>query len=151
MKHVEEMLSRIVRADALDMAGAAALLGVMFHVAIQPIEFELIMFHFMATYVFAFTLLVYAFGFMKASLCTTSFTTGLLSGMALYRVALHRCRRFPGPFSAKITRFYAAKLSAKDVQYYKELAKMHQQYGDFVRTGNTNLVAKRFCSNTEQK
>ncbi|OAK99635.1 cytochrome P450 [Phaeosphaeriaceae sp. SRC1lsM3a] len=135
MKHVEEMLSRIVRADALDMAGAAALLGVMFHVAIQPIEFELIMFHFMATYVFAFTLLVYAFGFMKASLCTTSFTTGLLSSMALYRVALHRCRRFPGPFSAKITRFYAAKLSAKDVQYYKELAKMHQQYGDFVRTG----------------
>lgn len=135
MEHMGQLLDRIASGNTLDIAGATGLLGVLFHVAIQPFEFEIFMFHFMAASVFGFALLVYAFGFAKASICTVSFNTGLLGSITLYRVALHRCRKFPGPFAAKITRFYAAKLSAKDVQYYKELAKMHHQYGDFVRTG----------------
>ncbi|KAH7389742.1 cytochrome P450 67 [Phaeosphaeria sp. MPI-PUGE-AT-0046c] len=143
MEYVGQILGRIARGDTLDMAGAATLLGVMFHVAIQPIEFEFIMFHFMAASVVAFTILAYVYGFVKASLCAAGFNTGLLSSIALYRVAFHRCRRFPGPFAAKLTRFYAAKLSAKDVKYYKELARMHHQYGDFVRTGPREISILR--------
>jgi hypothetical protein len=135
MEYVGQTLIRLACGDAFDMALSAALLGVTFHLAIQPIEFEFIMFHFMAVSVIAFSTLVYAFGFGKASLCAASFNMGLLGSIALYRVALHRCKKFPGPFAAKLTRFYAAKLSAKDVKYYKELAKMHHHYGDFVRTG----------------
>jgi hypothetical protein len=143
MEHMGQMLDRIAGGNALDMAGATGLLGILFHVAIQPLEFEFVMFHFMAASVFGFTLLTYAFGFAKASICAASFNAGLLGSITLYRVALHRCRKFPGPFAAKITRFYAARLSAKDVQYYKELAKMHHQYGDFVRTGMAHSGLKQ--------
>jgi hypothetical protein len=116
-------------------AGAAALLGVLFHLWVCQIEFELIMFHFMAASVLAFTGMTFAFGFAKALLFAASFDAAVLTSIAVYRLVFHRCRKFPGPVGAKLTRFYAANLSAKNVQYYKELAKMHSQYGDFVRTG----------------
>jgi hypothetical protein len=116
-------------------AGAAALLGVLFHLFVCQIEFELIMFHFMAASLFAFAGMILTFGFVKASLFAASFDAAVLTSIAIYRLVFHRCRKFPGPVGAKLTRFYAANLSAKNVQYYKELAKMHSQYGDFVRTG----------------
>lgn len=135
----------VAQADVFHTAGAAALLGVLFHLSIRKIEFELIMFHFMGFSILAFFGMMYALiqagkysalgAFARASLCASSFNIGLLTSIGIYRSLFHRCRKFPGPFSAKLTRFYAAKLSAKDVQYYKELAKMHCIYGDFVRTG----------------
>jgi hypothetical protein len=114
---------------------AAVLFGIVFHLSIRPFEFELIMFHFMVASTLAFFGLFYVFGLMKALIFATSFSTGLLASITLYRLAFHRCRKFPGPTAAKISKFYAARLSAKNVQYYKELEKMHEQYGDFVRTG----------------
>jgi hypothetical protein len=115
--------------------GAAALLGVLFHLSIRPIEFERIMYHFMVTSALAILGMVHEPGILRAVLFATSFNTALLTSITAYRLAFHRCCRFPGPIGSKISKFYAAKLSAKSVQYYKELAKMHEQYGDFVRTG----------------
>jgi hypothetical protein len=124
-------------------AGASALLGVMFHLCIQAIDFELVMFHYMAFSTFVFLGIVYVAGFLNAVLLATSFNTGLLSSMAVYRIFLHRCREFPGPVGAKLTKFYAMRLSAKDTQYYKELASMHNQYGDIVRTGPREISVLR--------
>lgn len=128
-------INHIAEGDTISGAGAASLLGVLFHLSIRPVEFEFIMFHFMAAYVFTFIALIIAIGFVKASLFASCFNAGTLSSIAVYRILFHRCKKFPGPFGAKLSRFYAASLSAKDVKYYKELAKMHEQYGDFVRTG----------------
>jgi hypothetical protein len=139
MNFVSEALKGVAHGNVSYGAGAAALCGVLFHLSIRPIEFEFIMFHFMAAFAFTFSLLVYAFGFGKALLFAGSFNTAVLSSIAVYRLVFHRCGKFPGPFSAKLTRFYAASLSAKNVQYYKELAKMHEQYGDFVRTGECSV------------
>lgn len=116
-------------------AGSGALFGVLFHLAIQPVEFELYMFHFMAAYIITFLLSIYTLGFTTPFVFATTFNTGLLGSIAFYRLLLHRCRKFPGPVAAKFTRFYAARLSARNVQYYKELANLHGLYGDFVRTG----------------
>lgn len=135
MDFTTHALNRIAEGETIRGAGAASLLGVMFHFTIRPVEFEFIMFHFMAAYVVAFIVLIIAIGFVKASLFASCFNIGTLSSIAVYRVFFHRCKKFPGPFGAKLSRFYAASLSAKDVKYYKELAKMHAQYGDFVRTG----------------
>lgn len=103
------------------------------------------MYHFMAISSASFLGLIYAIvqiddqslsgAFLRATIFATSFNTALLLSIATYRLVFHRCRNFPGPLPAKISRFYAAYLSAKDVQYFKELAKVHAQYGDFVRTG----------------
>jgi hypothetical protein len=129
-----------VHGNALLTAGSGALFGVMFHLAIQPIELELYMFHFMAAYAVTFALSVYTLGFTTPFLFAATFNTGLLGSIAFYRLVLHRCRKFPGPVAAKLTRFYAASLSAKNVQYYKELASLHAQYGDFVRTGKQTFT-----------
>jgi hypothetical protein len=125
----------VAQADVSHGAGAAVLFGILFHLSIRRIEFEFVMYHFMAVSALTFFGMIYAFGLVKASLFAGSFNTGVLSSIAVYRLVFHRCRKFPGPLGAKLTRFYAAKLSAKDLMYYKELAKMHGQYGDFVRTG----------------
>jgi hypothetical protein len=135
MDFVSKIFKKAVQGDAFHGAGVAITLGVLFHLAIRPFEFEFIMYHFMAASVLVFSLLVHAFGVVKASLFAGCFNTGLLASIAVYRLAFHRCRNFPGPVAARLTRFYAASLSARNVQYYKELANMHAQYGDFVRTG----------------
>lgn len=125
--------------------GSAALLGFSFHQAIRHVEFELYMYHYMAISTTSFLGLIYTFvslydhslsgAVLRATLFATSFNTAVLLSIAVYRLVFHRCRNFPGPLLAKISRFYAAYLSAKDVQYFKELARVHAQYGDFVRTG----------------
>jgi hypothetical protein len=117
------------------IAGSGALFGTLFHLAIQPVEFELYMFHFMAAYAITFLLSIYTLGFTTPFVFSSTFNIGVLGSIAFYRLLLHRCKKFPGPLAAKLTRFYAARLSAKNVQYYKELANLHGQYGDFVRTG----------------
>lgn len=63
------------------------------------------------------------------------FIAGIFTSMTIYRLFFHRIRNFPGPFWAKITRFYALGLSSKNDQYPRELRKLHEKYGDFVRTG----------------
>jgi hypothetical protein len=138
-----DALHEFAQGHVSHMVGAATLLGIMFHLSIFQIEFEFIMFHFMAAFAFAFALLVYVLGFVKALVFTASFNTGLLCSIAIYRLAFHRCKKFPGPLPAKLTRFYAASLSAKNVQYYKELANMHEHYGDFVRTGKPPCIEPR--------
>jgi hypothetical protein len=76
-------------------------------------------------------------GLGRVSLIAISFNTGLISSMSIYRLFFHRLHHFPGPFGAKLTRFYDASLAAKNVQYNVEIRKLHEQYGDFVRTGKS--------------
>ncbi|KAF1347461.1 putative benzoate 4-monooxygenase cytochrome P450 [Lizonia empirigonia] len=139
--------------NASSTAGSAGLLGILFHQLIRNVEFELYMYHFMALSLSSFLGLIYAFAqiegrslssaFLQAAVFATSFNAAVLTSIAIYRLIFHRCRKFPGPLPAKISRFYAAYLSAKDVQYFKELAKVHAQYGDFVRTGPREISVLR--------
>ncbi|KAL1961494.1 hypothetical protein VTN77DRAFT_1673 [Rasamsonia byssochlamydoides] len=77
------------------------------------------------------------------SVLAVSFNTGLILSIGVYRLFFHRLRRFPGPFWAKLTRFADAAKAAKNVQYNVEVAKMHKQYGDFIRTGPRELCIVR--------
>jgi hypothetical protein len=131
-----------MHSSALSTAASGAVFGILFHQAIRPIEFEFYMFHFMAAYVVTFLLSVITLGFTTSVLFAVSFNTSLLLSIGVYRLVFHRCHKFPGPVAAKLTRLYAASLSAKNVQYYKELANLHAQYGDFVRTGTYSASAQ---------
>ncbi|KAJ5263364.1 cytochrome P450 [Penicillium angulare] len=64
---------------------------------------------------------------------------GVYSSMLLYRGALHRLNRFPGPIFARLSNFYVTFLSAKNFRLYEETEKLHQKYGDYVRIGPTEL------------
>ncbi|KAF2736158.1 cytochrome P450 [Polyplosphaeria fusca] len=134
-------------ADALHTAGAAALLGTLFHlsVAIRDEEFERIMLPFigLACAVFSGTVCAFAaFGqlgivqaLLKTVLVATGFNTGLFLSIGAYRLFFHRLRKFPGPFAAKLTKFHAVYRAAKTLQLHREREALHEQYGDVVRVG----------------
>lgn len=58
---------------------------------------------------------------------------GIYGSILVYRAFFHRLSRFPGPFLARISNFYATALSAKNLHLYEETEKLHKQYGDYVR------------------
>ena len=131
--------------DTSNVVGTSIVLGVLFHLSIRRIEFELYMFHFLAAYTvtfvgFASTLVLSArhsfpYALVQASLAFASFNMGTLVSTTIYRLFYHRCRNFKGPFPAKLSRFYATYLNGRAHEYSRELVKLHEQYGDYVRTG----------------
>lgn len=78
---------------------------------------------------------------MRIGYLSSSFHVGLLLSISVYRLFFHRLKHFPGPLGSKLTRFHDAYLAAKDVQYNVEIGKLHDQYGDFVRTGKITICS----------
>lgn len=125
----------------------SALLGVLFHMSIQTVEFEKLMFHFLAallvmavgmsTLFSAFGHLTWPQAFAKSIIIEMIFNLSCLLSIGVYRLLFHRCGKFPGPTGAKLSRFWTSYISSRNFQYYKELEKMQAKYGDFVRTGMT--------------
>ncbi|KAL2783866.1 benzoate 4-monooxygenase cytochrome P450 [Aspergillus keveii] len=63
---------------------------------------------------------------------------GLFSSVLVYRAFFHRLRRFPGPRLARLGSLYAVVL-AHDLGIFRRYRKVHQQYGDLVRVGPSEL------------
>lgn len=141
-------------ADVRSTVTAALCLGALFHLSIRKIEVDYLIWHYLALSTGVFSALVYAYlsltncslleATARALLVGASFNTGLTLSIAVYRLFFHPLRRFPGPVGARLSRFYTVKLAAKNVQYNLEVAKMHEKYGDFIRTGTTLLSVSRF-------
>ncbi|ETS82891.1 hypothetical protein PFICI_04767 [Pestalotiopsis fici W106-1] len=132
-------------ADIGHVAACAALFGVILHHSIlRPFEVEQFMYKLITCF---FLLTGGLFGVhllndaavlhaaFRSAVALGSLLGGTLFSMVVYRLFFHRLCRFPGPWGAKVSKFYSASLAAKDVQYHKSLARMHEQYGDFIRTG----------------
>ncbi|PLB48736.1 cytochrome P450 monooxygenase [Aspergillus steynii IBT 23096] len=64
---------------------------------------------------------------------------GIYLSMLVYRAFYHPLAKFPGPFLARLSNFYVTALSAKKLQLYNEVQKLHEQYGDIVRIAPTEL------------
>ncbi|KAF5244087.1 hypothetical protein FANTH_7842 [Fusarium anthophilum] len=64
---------------------------------------------------------------------------GLLTSILCYRIIFHPLNKFPGPLRARISNFYPTYLTTKNAHLYEEVEQLHQQYGDFVRLGPTQL------------
>ncbi|KAF2730514.1 cytochrome P450 [Polyplosphaeria fusca] len=131
----------------------AAVLGVIFHISIQGIEFERHMYTFLAALPISFVAFTYTFqtteaihlgeASAQAAIILTIFLLALLTSMSIYRLFFHRLHSFPGPHFSRLSRIYAAYLAAKNMQFYRELAALHFKHGDFVRTGPRELSIMR--------
>ncbi len=66
------------------------------------------------------------------------YLAGLYTSLIAYRSFFHPLNKFPGPFGARISTFW---LSAhlKDGDAYRRVQNLHEQYGDFVRVGSSDL------------
>ncbi|GME27678.1 cytochrome p450 [Neofusicoccum parvum] len=145
-------LERVLSATPGALAVSAGYLGVVFHALfVRRLFVEEYLYPFLGGYALAAGSLVsicLSFfnvrdALLKASVITTAFTAGLYFSMSIYRLFLHRLRKFPGPWGAKLSRFYVTAASAKKVMYHKEIKQWHEKYGDFIRTGPRELAIVR--------
>jgi hypothetical protein len=64
----------------------------------------------------------------------------LFSSILIYRALFHPLKRFPGPFNARLSKFWTLKQVVESkLRWWKILDQLHEQYGDYVRTGETPL------------
>lgn len=74
---------------------------------------------------------------LRTFVVVSSFNAGLFGSIFVYRSFFHRLRRFPGPFWAKVSKFWAFAAAIKRQRFYLDVAKVHEKYGDFVRVGKS--------------
>ncbi|KAL1968539.1 hypothetical protein VTN77DRAFT_1749 [Rasamsonia byssochlamydoides] len=142
-------VGEILPTDPGRIAFISLILGHCFHLSIRDVEIDFRIWSLLGLYVTLWIVLtglyvnvcdlrlLQAIG--NASLCGLFFNIGLTVSIAIYRLFFHRTRHFPGPFGSKLSRFYAIWLSSKSIQYHFELQKLHEKYGDFVRTGTREI------------
>ena len=69
----------------------------------------------------------------------TIYISAVLTSMTIYRIFFHRLRHYPGPRMAGITKFWHVYHCATS-QNHLLLDRLHDEYGDFVRTGPEELT-----------
>jgi hypothetical protein len=126
---------------------ACILVGICFHfiLATPAVEFERYMRRFLgAASIFSGGDVFVSIFFANRSLVAapthlfvpwSGFIIGLLLSLTIYRLFLHRCRVFPGPLAARLTRFYVSYLNAQEEQFHEKLRTIHAVYGDYARVG----------------
>ncbi|RDW95068.1 hypothetical protein BP5796_00831 [Coleophoma crateriformis] len=150
---MDEITSRIINGDAQMLCMVTFVLGVIFHLGIRTKEVDYMIWRLLGLYLgVSVALVVYLHqrcsdsilaSVGKMLLADTAFNTGLTTSLALYRLFFHRLRNFPGPVFAKLSRFHATILAARNIQYNVEVRKLHEKYGDFVRTGPREISIMR--------
>ncbi|KAK7941421.1 benzoate 4-monooxygenase cytochrome P450 [Apiospora aurea] len=77
-------------------------------------------------------------------LISCSYLTGLFLSIVVYRAFHHRLTKagFPGPWYARVTKLWHV-WACRDSKNHVVLHKLHEQYGDFVRTGPSELTVYR--------
>ncbi|OTA99056.1 hypothetical protein M426DRAFT_325461 [Hypoxylon sp. CI-4A] len=147
------LLSLFSQGSASQVALPGALLGILFEVTMAQIfDLEYVMYQLIGIFLFVIIGLASIYikiGFSpldtlaRLSIIGASFNAGLFSTMIIYRLYFHRLKHFPGPGRLRISRFFSALLAAKDLKYHEEVAKLHETYGDFIRTGPRELCIVR--------
>ncbi|OQU95023.1 hypothetical protein CLAIMM_01292 [Cladophialophora immunda] len=147
------LLMHALNAELGVTAATALVLGIIFHHSIRPIEIDnrvwtlLILFSsFNAAAFFGYAFVVQrgilAAGF-RVFVVDGAFLVGVYGSIAIYRLFFHRLRKFPGPWGAKLSRFWALRRSMKKIQFNYEVEALHKQYGDFVRVGPREISINR--------
>ncbi|KAL7928749.1 cytochrome P450 [Trichoderma chlorosporum] len=76
---------------------------------------------------------------LRTLLIATAYNVGVGASIFVYRGFFHPLRRFPGPFWARISRFYAMGKMIQSRRGFEDTQKLHQKYGDIVRVGPREL------------
>ncbi|KAI5810775.1 cytochrome P450 [Pyronema omphalodes] len=76
---------------------------------------------------------------LKSISLASTFITTLTISILLHRAFFHRLRHYPGPFWARITKFYAVRKAWISPRSYEQTAELHAKYGPIVRVGPREL------------
>lgn len=72
---------------------------------------------------------------LLSAAAVSSFFTALWGSIITYRLFFHRLNGFPGPKPLRVSKLVHSWRLYTRSDNYKQLHEMHEQYGDFVRTG----------------
>ncbi|KAL6855681.1 cytochrome P450 [Trichoderma novae-zelandiae] len=78
-------------------------------------------------------------GSLTASALSLCYFMALFTSIIVYRIFFHRLRRFPGPFWAKVTKFYSPWI-ARDGKLHEKYIEFFEKYGDIVRVAPNELI-----------
>lgn len=127
------------------VCGTAAIAGVVSHLTYfihgehhnqSPLYFKLLLAGIALIFASEFLLGVGTImGSVANTACIVSaYLVPLYTSMLIYRIFFHPLRKFPGPFMYKVTKlWHVLKLIKRNNCHVLE--DLHQQYGEFVRTG----------------
>ncbi|KAI8633186.1 cytochrome P450 [Xylariaceae sp. FL1651] len=77
--------------------------------------------------------------FIATILTAFSYAAGTLTSIVVYRTCFHRLRCFPGPWAARVTKFWHV-WQCRSGQNYLVLERLRKQYGPVIRTGPDELT-----------
>ncbi|KAI3289225.1 hypothetical protein DTO002I6_6967 [Penicillium roqueforti] len=150
---VATSLAVLLSPAPLRIAPTFLVLGAAFHQFIRPYEIDNNIFSLAALYLGNILALcaawtyAYSLSVPRAIGCTLLaacyFNVGLTVSILVYRAFFHRLRKFPGPWTAKLSRLSAVNRAIKRTQHHRDLQEMHEKYGDFVRTGPREISINR--------
>ncbi|KAJ5519803.1 hypothetical protein N7463_000256 [Penicillium fimorum] len=146
-----EGLDQALSADFISLGLSVAGLGVLSHVSIfRTLPVEEYLYGLLGLYIVTLCLITLAYitvtnlallqVLVRVGWIAFAFNVALTSSIGIYRLFFHRLHRFPGPVLSKLSRFYDAYLAGKNVQYNVEIEKLHDTYGDFIRTGQSDMI-----------
>ena len=76
-----------------------------------------------------------ALSIFRTTAISASYVIALWTSMVIYRLFFHRLRKFPGPLPARVSKLWHTYQSIPKLDSFRWLAKLHEEYGDIVRTG----------------
>jgi hypothetical protein len=80
--------------------------------------------------------LVYFNHFVPATLVATSFWGSLWLCIGTYRAFFHPLREYPGPFAARLSKWWTTKQALdSNLHLHRVQQQLQKEYGDYVRTG----------------
>ncbi len=81
-------------------------------------------------------ILVYYTSILSATIIAAAFWVPLWLYIGLYRAFFHPLNRYPGPFGAKLTRWWTLqKTWGSGLRFHRVQQTLQREYGDYVRTG----------------
>ncbi|KAF5021007.1 hypothetical protein F66182_6938 [Fusarium sp. NRRL 66182] len=153
MTNPSSALMRALSSSLPITAQVSFLTGIVAHVAVRPFEIDSRAWTIFSSYLGSLSALLVAYtqgcgfsaseAFSRTWIVSSAFNIGLASSILVYRAFLHRLHRFPGPFAAKLSRFYAMKNAAKNLKANEDVQRLHETYGDFVRVGPREISINR--------
>lgn len=124
--------------------------GVIAHLLVRPFEIDRYIFVIIAASVTSFVVVFTTHykhhsiieSLFNANVIALTFAAGFFGSTFVHRAFFHRLHRFPGPFLAKVSRFYAFNIAITTLQTHLYTLKAHEKYGDFVRVGMCIMFAR---------
>jgi hypothetical protein len=127
------------RSGALGLLITASLAGFVLHQAFfRRVEVDKRPTSLAASFIVAYLVIAACFGYLSALFATACFLLSLWVNISVYRAFFHPLGKFPGPFPARLSKFWAMKKALESQSRWHMVAQgLHTEYGDYVRTGTT--------------